>query len=36
MTNMPIRKKSIKAIKDPIVDMKKKINKEKLYKGNLL
>ena len=33
---MPIRKKSIKAIKYPVVDMKKKLNKEKLDKMKLL
>ena len=35
-TNIPIRKKSIKAVKDLIVDLKKKRNKEKLDKRNLL
>ena len=33
---MPIRIKSIKAVKDPIFDLKKKLNKEKLYKRNPL
>ena len=33
---MPILKKAIKSVKDSIVDLKKKLNKEKLYKMNLL
>ena len=33
---MPIRKKTIKAVKDLIFDMKKKLNKEKLDKRKLL
>ena len=33
---MSISKKAIKAIKDPIVDLKKKLIKEKLDKRNLL
>ena len=33
---MPIRKKAIKAVKDPIVDLKKKLKRVKLNKRNLL
>ena len=33
---MPIRKKLIQDAKYPILDMKKKLNKEKLDKRNLL
>ena len=33
---MKIRKKAIKYAKDPIFDLKKKINKSKLDKKNLL
>ena len=33
---MTTRKKAIKAVKDPIVDLKKKLNKAKLDKRNLL
>ena len=36
MTNMPIRKNAMKAVKDSIIDLKNKLNKEKLEKGNLL
>ena len=33
---MPIRKKDIQAVKDPILYLKMKLNKAKLYKRNLL
>ena len=33
---MPILKKSIKYVKDPIVDLKNKLNKAKLDRRNLL
>ena len=35
-TNIAIHKKSIRYVKDLIVDLKKKLNKEKLDKRNLL
>ena len=36
MTNMPIRKNAIKAVKDSIIDLKNKLNKAKPNKSNLL
>ena len=33
---MPIRKKAIRAVQDPIIDLKKKLNEAKLDKRNLL
>ena len=33
---MPMRKKTIQAVKDTILDLKKKLNKTKLDKHNIL